>query len=205
MDGAAVAAFWAVSFMFVLTPGADWAYAISAGLHDRVTVPAVGGMLTGHLTHTALVAAGVAALVARAPDVLTAITIVGAAYLVWLGITTLRHPATAPAEADAPRGSRWSWAVRGWGISGLNPKVFLLFLALLPQFTRAAAPWPVPAQVLTLGVVHTASCAAVYALVAVTARRVLRARPAAARAVSRVSGIVMIALGVVIVVEQLAA
>jgi threonine/homoserine/homoserine lactone efflux protein len=161
-------------------------------------------MLTGHLTHTLLVAVGVAAHVARAPTLLTGLTIAGAAYLVWLGVATLRRPAATPADVGTPIGSRWVWAVRGWGISGLNPKVFLLFLALLPQFARATAAWPVPAQLLVLGVVHTASCAVVYTLVAVTAGRVLRARPAAARLVSRVSGIVMIALGVVLVVEQLA-
>lgn len=42
-----VAAFWAVSFLFVLTPGADWAYAIAAGLRHRTVVPAVGGCCRG--------------------------------------------------------------------------------------------------------------------------------------------------------------
>jgi len=205
MDGATVAAFWAVSFLFVLTPGADWAYAISAGMRERVAAPAVSGMLAGHLTHTLLVAAGIAALVARAPTVLTVLTVAGAAYLVWLGVATLARPGAAHADADAPVGSSWSWAVRGWGVSGLNPKVFLLFLALLPQFTSAAAPWPVPAQILALGAVHTASCAAIYTIVALTAHRVLRARPTAARAVSRVSGVVMIGLGALIAVEELIA
>ncbi|PTU04584.1 lysine transporter LysE, partial [Pseudomonas sp. HMWF031] len=40
-------AFWAVSILFVITPGADWAYAISAGLKGRVVIPAVGGLLSG--------------------------------------------------------------------------------------------------------------------------------------------------------------
>ena len=48
-----LAAFWAVSVLFVLTPGADWAYAIAAGLRHRSVLPAVGGMLTGHLLATA--------------------------------------------------------------------------------------------------------------------------------------------------------
>jgi threonine/homoserine/homoserine lactone efflux protein len=43
MAGGTVAAFWAVSFLFVVTPGADWAYAIAAGLRHRVVLPAVGG------------------------------------------------------------------------------------------------------------------------------------------------------------------
>ncbi|RLU05792.1 lysine transporter LysE, partial [Pseudomonas prosekii] len=50
-------AFWAVSILFVITPGADWAYAISAGLKGRVVMPAVAGLLSGHLIATLVVAA----------------------------------------------------------------------------------------------------------------------------------------------------
>ena len=67
MASSTVAAFWAVSFLFVVTPGADWAYAIAAGLRHRVVLPAVGGLLAGHLAATAVVAAGVGALVTRSP------------------------------------------------------------------------------------------------------------------------------------------
>ncbi|NGP09099.1 LysE family translocator, partial [Rhodococcus sp. 14C212] len=158
-----VAAFWAVSFLFVLTPGADWAYAIVAGLRHRTVVPAVGGMLSGHLAMTAVVATGVAALVARSPWVLTALTAVGAAYLVWLGITMLVKPSALP-QAGAEQAPE-SWvrqAVKGLGTSGLNPKVLLLFLALLPQFTDTDARWPLAVQIVLLGVVHTVSCAVVY-------------------------------------------
>ena len=124
MAGGTVAAFWAVSFLFVITPGADWAYAIAAGLRHRVVLPAVGGLLVGHLTATAVVAAGVGALVARSPLVLTVLTAVGAAYLVWLGIGMLAHPAAPQAHASQPAGSWLRQAAKGAGISGLNPKVF---------------------------------------------------------------------------------
>jgi threonine/homoserine/homoserine lactone efflux protein len=77
------AAFWAVSLLFVITPGADWAYAIAAGLRHRTVVPAVGGLLAGHLLATVVVAAGVAALVAGSPAVLIALTVTGAA--IWSG------------------------------------------------------------------------------------------------------------------------
>ena len=54
-----LAAFWAVSFLFIITPGADWAYAISAGMRGRWVTPAVAGLLSGHLLATIIVAAGV--------------------------------------------------------------------------------------------------------------------------------------------------
>ena len=203
MAGGTVTAFWAVSFLFVVTPGADWAYAIAAGLRHRVVLPAVGGLLAGHLAATAVVAAGVGALVARSPLLLTLLTAAGAVYLVWLGTGTLARPAVPHAGADeAPR----SWlrqAAKGAGISVLNPKVFLLFLALLPQFTDTNAVWPLPAQIVVLGLVHVTSCAVVYTGVGTGARRVLRARPAAARAVTRFSGAAMIVIGVVLLGESL--
>jgi threonine/homoserine/homoserine lactone efflux protein len=198
-----VAAFWAVSFLFVVTPGADWAYAIAAGLRHPTVVPAVGGLLAGHLAATAVVAAGVAALVARSPLVLTTLTAAGAVYLVWLGITTLAQPSAPHAGAEQAADSWVRQAAKGAGTSGLNPKVFLLFLALLPQFTDPAADWPLPVQIAVLGLVHVASCAVVYTGVGSGARLVLQARPAAARAVTRFSGTAMVLIGVVLLVEQL--
>jgi threonine/homoserine/homoserine lactone efflux protein len=203
MAGSTVAAFWAVSFLFVLTPGADWAYAIAAGLRHRVVLPAVGGLLAGHLAATAVVAAGVGALVARSPLLLTVLTTVGAVCLVWLGIGMLARPALPQAGVDDAPGSRLRQAAKGAGISGLNPKVFLLFLALLPQFADPNAAWPLSAQIVVLGLVHVTSCAVVYTGVGTGARRVLRARPAAARVVIRFSGAAMIVIGVVMLGESL--
>jgi threonine/homoserine/homoserine lactone efflux protein len=198
-----VAAFWAVSFVFVLTPGADWAYAIAAGLRHRTVLPAVGGLLAGHLAATVVVAAGVAALVARSPLVMTALTTAGAAYLVWLGVGTLASPSSPQAGGEQAADSWVRQAVRGAGTSGLNPKVMLLFVALLPQFADRDAGWPVAAQILVLGLVHVASCAVVYTGVGVGARRVLRARPGAARAVTRCSGAAMVGIGFLLLVEPL--
>ena len=197
-----LAAFWVLSLLFVITPGADWAYAISAGLRGRV-VPAVAGLLSGHLAATAIVAAGVGTLLAGVPVALAGLTAVGAAYLIWLGIGTVRKPATPVAGEVSEPGSWWRWAAKGAGVSGLNPKVFLLFLALLPQFTNSNANWPLWWQIIVLGLVHTASCAAVYTAVGVGARTVLGARPRAARIVTRFSGAAMIGIGGFLLIEHL--
>jgi len=205
MTVATVAAFWAVSLAFVVTPGADWAYAIAAGLRHRTVLPAVGGLLIGHLAATAVVAAGVAAVVARSPLVMTALTGAGAAYLVWLGIGGLTRPSPPQAGAEQAAGSWALQAAKGAGVSGLNPKVFLLFLALLPQFTDPDAAWPLAVQITVLGLVHVANCAVVYTGVGAGARLMLGARPAAALAVTRVSGAAMVGIGVLLLVEQLVA
>lgn len=206
MAVSSITAFWAVSVLLILVPGADWAYAINAGLRDRSVVPAVSGLLLGYLALTAVVAAGVAAVVTRTPSVLTALRVLGALYLVWLGATTLARPAVAgasPQEGDGEAAR--ARVLKGAGISGLNPKALLLFLALLPQFTAPHGSWPLAAQIGALGLVHTLSCAAIYLTVGVLARTILRARPKAARAVTRVSGAAMILIGVLLLAERLAA
>lgn len=118
-----VAAFWMLSLTLAVTPGADWAYAITAGLRHRTVLPAVGGLLIGHLIATLVVAAGVATLLVRSPLVMTALTIAGAGYLMWLGLCTLARTTTLQDGAEAAAASRLRQAAKGAGISGLNPKV----------------------------------------------------------------------------------
>jgi threonine/homoserine/homoserine lactone efflux protein len=199
----AVTGFWMVSLLLVLVPGADWAYAIAAGVRDRSVLPAVAGLLTGYVALTAVVAAGVAALVARWPLLLTTLTAVGALYLLWLGISTLARP-SAPAAPSGEGSPSWvRRAVRGAGISGLNPKALLLFVALLPQFVTRGVAWPFAAQIALLGLVHTANCGVVYTGVGTAARRVLRARPATAVVVTRCSGAAMVVIAALLLAERL--
>jgi len=202
---AGVMAFWAVSLLLVVVPGADWAYAIAAGLRDQSVLPAVAGLLAGYVALTAVVAAGVATVIARSSLMLSVLTTLGALYLLWLGITTAARP-TAPHAGAGPSSEGWvRRAVKGAGTSGVNPKGLLLFLALLPQFISRSAGWPVAGQIALLGLMHTANCAVVYTGVGVTARRVLRTRPATAAAVTRCSGAAMIVIGVVLLAERLLA
>lgn len=90
MEMSIVAGFWVVSFLLIMTPGADWAYAISAGIHGRRVVPAVMGLMSGHLLATLIVVAGVGVMMAQHPLALSGLTIAGALYLLWLGISLLR-------------------------------------------------------------------------------------------------------------------
>jgi len=183
-------AFWAVSMLFVITPGADWAYAISAGMRGRWVMPAVAGMLSGHFLATLVVAAGVGSLLAGHPLALTLLTLAGCSYLLWLGGNLLLSPGS-------------HWAFKGFCVSGLNPKVFLLFLALLPQFTDPHSSWPVPLQILLLGLVHLCSSLVIYSLVGYGAKAVLSTRPGAAKLVGRVSGVAMITVALGLIAGQM--
>lgn len=207
MDTTTLAAFLAVDLLLIFTPGADWAYAITSGLRDRSVVPAVAGLVAGYAGYTLLAVAGLVVIVASSATLLTALTVAGAGYLVWLGWGVLRQPATltAAGEETGPEGtSRLRVMLRGIGISGLNPKALLLYFSLFPQFIDPSGAWPVAGQTGLLGSLHMTACAVVYLTVGVLARTVLRARPAAARAVTRVSGAMMIVIGGFLLVERLA-
>lgn len=207
MSGELLMAFWSVSFLLVMTPGMDWAYVISAGSSGRGVVPAVGGLLSGHLLATLLVVAGAGALVSRYPLALTGLTLAGAGYLLWLGISMVRHSfmvtTSLPIQADSLASGSWQhWMVRGACVSGMNPKVFLLFLALLPQFTDPHSDWSLEEQMLTLSGLHLLSCGIVYLAVGYGAKQLLRARPQASRWLMRCSGIAMVIIGSGLLIEQ---
>jgi len=202
MATSALTAFWLVSLSLVVVPGADWAYAISAGMRQRAIVPAIAGLLLGYVVITLVVAGGVGALVAQVPMVLTVLTYVGAAYLIWLGANAIVRPSAPDANAIQVQSTPTRWVTQGLAVSGLNPKALLLFLALLPQFTSQSGTLPIEGQIAELGIIHMLNCAVVYSVVAVGAKLVLRSRPAFARTVSRLSGIAMIAVALVLIAEQ---
>lgn len=203
MDFGILLTFWTVSFLFVITPGADWAYAISAGIRGKVVLPAVSGMLMGHFLATIIVALGVGALIAKSPLLMMLITLLGAAYLLWIGTSLVRHP-SKPSEATITElASSKSWAIKGFFVSGLNPKVLLLFLALLPQFTDPNSSWALSIQLVLLGVIHIISSFVVYSLVGYGSQTVLQTRPIAAEIISRISGILMIIIATLLIIDQI--
>ncbi|MEV7792117.1 LysE family translocator [Streptomyces sp. NPDC087512] len=203
MDTTTLTAFLAVDLLLIFTPGVDWAYAISAGLRDRSVVPAVAGLMAGHTLYALVAVAGLAVIVAGSPALLTGLTVAGGGYLLWLGWSVLRQPASPAAHGEAVDSSRTRVMLKGAGISGLNPKALLLYFSLFPQFLDPTG-WPAAAQTGVLSTLHLVCCTVVYLGVGVLARTVLRTRASAARAVSRASGVMMIAIGGFLLWERLA-
>jgi threonine/homoserine/homoserine lactone efflux protein len=200
-------AFVLVAAALACTPRVDWAYSITAGLRQRSFVPAVAGLCGGYLLHTLLMVAGLAALLTGMPGVLGWITVAGAAYLLWLGVSTLRSWRAASFSAAGavgkPAANQLRTFLQGMGTSGINPKGLLFYVALVPQFVSPEASLPVPVQSGLLGLTFVLLAAVVYTCVALLARKLLQSRPGAARKVTLASGVIMVALGVVLLSEQL--
>jgi len=205
MNPTLVLTFWGVAFLLIVVPGPDWAFVLASGLRDRTVAPAVGGLMLGYALLTVIVAAGVGAVVTQRPVVLTVLTVVGAGYLVYLGASLLTTP-SAIHSGTQPCASSPPWKVRlarGVGVSALNPKGLLIFLAVLPQFTQRAGGWPLALQITALGLVFIVTCGVFYAVLGASTRAILLTRPTVARIVSRISGVAMIVIGVVLVLERL--
>jgi threonine/homoserine/homoserine lactone efflux protein len=200
-----VVAFWTVALLLIIVPGADWAFMISAGLRGHSAVPAVSGLIIGYAGITIVIAAGVGALVARTPALLTALTVTGGPYLMWHGARTFTKPAPPPAAPDAPATTARATLLKGIGVSALNPKGLLIFLALLPQFTSPRWSWPLPAQLGCLGLIFMLTVAVFYLCLGSFTRRILNAAPASARALTRFSGAAMFVIGAILLAERLLA
>jgi threonine/homoserine/homoserine lactone efflux protein len=221
MAASSIVTFWAVAVLLIAVPGADWAFVIGTAVGGRSVPLAVGGLALGYTGMTVVVAAGAGAVMARSQPALTALTIGGGLYLIWLGARTFTRPPApdvpapdvpassipapaipAPAEsgpASAPRAT----LVRGIGVSGLNPKGLLLFLALLPQFTSPHGSWPMAGQLALLGLVFTLSCVSFYLLLGSLAGKIMHARPGVARVITRASGAAMVVIGTLLLIERL--
>jgi threonine/homoserine/homoserine lactone efflux protein len=205
MPVGSVLTFWAVAILLIIVPGADWAFTIGVALRRGPVAAAVSGLVIGYTAMTAVVAAGLGTLLASTPAVMTTLTVVGGSYLVWLGVRTLRKPRerlTSRAD-DALMPTGRATLLRGIGVSGLNPKGLLLFLALLPQFANPRWEWPLTVQLALLGLLFTATCGVFYAVIGLLARTIFDARPMAARTVSYISGTSMILIGLSLLIEHI--
>jgi threonine/homoserine/homoserine lactone efflux protein len=132
-----------------LTPGPDTAFIVGQSVAHgrRMGLMSVLGISTGCVVHTAALALGLSALLAASAGAFTAIKVVGAAYLIFLGgrliVASLRAPATtAPTSRrvpiDASPSPRRAFA-QGFVTNVLNPKVVLFFLSFFPQFVAASS------------------------------------------------------------------
>lgn len=187
--------------LFVLTPGLDWAYAIQAGIGKK-SVVGVSGLLLGHTLMTMMVIAGLGLVIASQPVVMHLLMGVGCTYLAWVGIGMILHPSSTSTPDSKSSMTERHWLLKGMGVSGLNPKVLLLILALLPQFVDDASPVPAIVQLVVLGTIHLFNCAFVYMSVSFGAQKVLLMNPMVAKVFTRFSGFAMLLITAIMLVEQ---
>jgi threonine/homoserine/homoserine lactone efflux protein len=207
--GLHLTAFFGVAAIVIVAPGPDTALVTKNALlyGHRPAIATAFGVVTGLLVWTIAAALGVAAVVHASATAFTVMKLVGAAYLIWLGIQALRAAGHRNgALADAAGGGRRLDVLRGFRqglINDLaNPKIAAFFTSLLPQFI--ASGHSVLAPFLLLGALFAAITLAwlvAFALMASKAGGLLT-RPRVKAGLDRLTGVVLIGLGLRLATER---
>jgi len=206
--GHLLVAFVVTTAVAMIVPGPDMLFVLGCGIRGgpRAGLLATCGVATSETIHVALAAAGLTALFVAVPTAFTVVRIVGAAYLIYLGVQAIRGRGKIEVGEEVAQvgiAGRQAY-VRGCMTNLLNPKMVTFTIALLPQFINPAVGH-VWVQFAILGAVLVAFEFLVDGTVGVLAGRigsVLRRRRAVRRGLDVTAGGIFIGLGVRLAVER---
>ena len=171
-----------VALAMVLTPGPNMIYLISRSITQGRTAGLIslGGVALGFVVYMLCAAFGITALLFAVPYAYDALRLTGAAYLLWLAWQALKPNGRSPFQVrDLPVDSPRKLFAMGLVTNLLNPKIAMLYLALLPQFIDPAQG-SVLVQSVVFGATQIAISVSVNAMIAVAAGSIaafLGARP----------------------------
>jgi RhtB (resistance to homoserine/threonine) family protein len=192
-----------------LSPGPDLFFVLSRTLGHgrRVGLAAVAGVCSGAMVHVSAAALGLSLLLATAPTLFALLTYVGAAYLVWLGVSMWRSAGAAflPKAATQQGVSAGQAFWQGVLVDVLNPKVVVFFMAFLPQFVREGHG-SATAQLLLLGALVVLGAFLVETLAVLAADQLagwLRSNTGVTLWLERILGGIMVLLGLTLAFSTL--
>lgn len=196
------------SVLIVLLPGPDTLVVLRNLIRGgrRTAALTVVGVLSGLTVWVATAALGLAALLHASENAYTALRIVGACYLLWLGIQTLRTRLAPDMLTVEPGPSRRQWLGSGYSAGLvtdlLNPKVGVFFVTFLPGFVPSGTS--VGAASLAFGAIFVVETAIYFAMLLFIAGRITRwmRDPKIRRRLDWATGTVLIGFGVRLAVEQ---
>jgi threonine/homoserine/homoserine lactone efflux protein len=195
--------FGIAAFILIAIPGPSVVFTIGRALaYGRaVALATVVGNSFGLLVIVGLVALGLGVVVQESIEVFTVLKLLGAVYLVWLGVQAIRHRHDFHLEAGAEVGPRVSFtrAMRqGFVVGVTNPKAFMILGAVLPQFVDRGVG-NVQTQMLLLGLLAFTIgllSDSLWALIASQLRTWFARSRRRGEAVGAAGGVSMIGLGV---------
>lgn len=204
IDLTAYLLFLGASLVLLLTPGPAVLYIVARSVEQGRLggIVSVAGVGLGNLAHVIAAAVGVSAIIAASALAFSVLKYLGAAYLIWLGIKTLRTRVT-PITLQVEGKPLARLFTEGAIVAALNPKTALFFLAFLPQFISPAAG-AVWLQILLLGgsfVLLGLATDGLYAIAAGSLRNLFRDSLRVLKAQKLVSGTIYIGLGVMTAVS----
>jgi threonine/homoserine/homoserine lactone efflux protein len=198
--------FIVASLVLIVTPGQDMVLVMSRSIAQGAAagVATAAGVSVGLVGHTVLATLGLGAILRTSEWLFLALKLVGAAYLIYLGVGLLRtRSAELVVQVSAQR-SLLRLFFDGALSNVSNPKIAVFYFAFLPQFVLPEATHPT-LSVFVLGLVFAALTFVVKGPVGLFAGLLsgwLRARPGALAWLYRSSGAVLVALGVKLAFER---
>jgi len=200
--------FAGASVVLAIVPGPDMIYMLGRCVAQgrKVGVMAALGFNLGGYAHLTAAILGLSAVLATSVVAFTVVKWLGAGYLIYLGINTLRSrdgrvdPATQNVIGPAAKTILW----QAFLSDVLNPKVAMFFLALLPQFVDAAGPHPA-LQMLLLGItinVIALACNLVLVRLSASVTAALRRNRSSTVWLKEALGATFLALGLRLVIEK---
>ena len=196
--------FTLVALVLIVVPGPGVLFVIGRALSygRRTAIATAAGHAAGNLIVAACVAFGLGALLQRSAEAFTVVKLAGALYLVFLGVQAVRHRHALAGAMSAAAGPNDSWkALRDGVVVGVtNPKTYILFGAILPQFVHRGAG-DVPAQMLVLALVSVClglASDAGWGLAASAVRAWFARSPRRFALVGGAGGLAMIGVGITI-------
>jgi threonine/homoserine/homoserine lactone efflux protein len=202
-----LAEFLLTVYVVILIPGPSVLFVVSRGvsLGRRAALRTVMGNASGFALQLALVSIGVGSIVARSDTVFTALKLIGAAYLLLLGIRNIRDRKALAAifrpVAAEPKSPR-RIIREGFFVGVTNPKGIILFTAVLPQFIDRSAGH-VTLQLTSLGAICIAIALlsdGAWAIASGTARSWLGSSSRRLEWMSGAGGVMLVGLGVTLAV-----
>ncbi|HEX4759450.1 MAG TPA: LysE family translocator [Thermoleophilaceae bacterium] len=198
-DSSHLALFVSTTVLLLIIPGPAVLYIVAQSVEHgrRAGLAAVGGIHVGSAVHVAAATVGLSALLVSSAVAFSAVKLVGAAYLIFLGVQRLIGRGEEGGSPNAAEPQLGRIFRQGIVVNVLNPKTALFFFAFLPQFVdpaHSAAP-----QIALLGLlwILVGLCTdGLYALLSGSVGAAVRRRPGFARVQRAVTGIVLIGLGV---------
>jgi threonine/homoserine/homoserine lactone efflux protein len=199
-DSATLLAFAAAALIVLLIPGPGVLYVLarSLGQGQRAGLVSVLGLSAGAFVHVLAATVGLSAILLASATAFGVVKMLGAAYLIYLGVRALLARDPSHALETVPARSLRRLFTDGVVVSVLNPKIAVFFLAFLPHFADPSRG-SVPQQIFLLGTLYVllALCTdGAYALLASRLRGWFRGRLARGPLPRYASGAVYVGLGV---------
>ena len=198
--------FIAASLVLIVTPGQDMLLVMSRSMAQgsAAGVATAAGVSVGLVGHTVLATLGLGAILRTSEWLFLALKLIGAAYLVYLGVQLLRTKGHDLAVSGSTPRSLGMLFLDGALSNVSNPKIAVFYFAFLPQFVLPEASHPT-LSIFVLGLVFAGLTFLVKGPVGLAAGRLsswLRSRPGAVAWLYRTSGVVLLGLGIKLALER---